>query len=150
MVPVVRLLIVRSWRSVATISDMRDEFLAFWANTICVIFHGGAKRSFLMYVCLWFFQLLSSSTVCRPAVSSCDVSESCTGSSALCPVDVYQRDGTPCTTTTGVSWVFVYELYTLSAPCSLRIGYNAWSDTMPGYNAWWDWGFNSFNFLHYE
>jgi hypothetical protein len=38
----------------------------------------------------------SATTVCRPAATGCDVSESCSGSNSACPTDVYQPDFTPC------------------------------------------------------
>ena len=34
--------------------------------------------------------------VCRPAANSCDVPESCTGSSPTCPENTFQPNGTPC------------------------------------------------------
>ena len=40
----------------------------------------------------------SSGTVCRAAANSCDVAESCTGSSASCPADQKQVNGTSCGT----------------------------------------------------
>ncbi|EQC27955.1 hypothetical protein SDRG_14232 [Saprolegnia diclina VS20] len=39
---------------------------------------------------------LPSSTVCRKAASTCDVSESCTGTSGACPADTYASATTPC------------------------------------------------------
>uniref|UniRef100_A0A098M141 Metalloproteinase (Type III) 8d n=1 Tax=Hypsiglena sp. JMG-2014 TaxID=1550645 RepID=A0A098M141_9SAUR len=35
-------------------------------------------------------------TKCRAAKDDCDLAESCTGRSALCPTDQFQRDGQPC------------------------------------------------------
>ncbi|OQR82396.1 hypothetical protein ACHHYP_16122, partial [Achlya hypogyna] len=39
---------------------------------------------------------LPSTTVCRAAKSDCDVAESCTGTSGLCPADVYASSTTTC------------------------------------------------------
>src|SRR5207249_2741076 len=39
-------------------------------------------------------------TVCRAAVSECDVAETCTGSSTSCPADVVMPAGTACTADT--------------------------------------------------
>lgn len=42
-------------------------------------------------------QLRPAGTICRPSVDSrCDIAEACTGSSADCPADTYQDDGTSC------------------------------------------------------
>lgn len=41
-------------------------------------------------------QFSPSGTTCRAAVSTCDVSETCTGSSANCPVDGFLAIGTSC------------------------------------------------------
>ena len=38
----------------------------------------------------------SSSTVCRAAGSECDLAETCSGSAADCPANVYKPDGTKC------------------------------------------------------
>jgi len=40
---------------------------------------------------------LPSTTICRAAADECDVAESCTGDSTLCPADGFQPDGTECT-----------------------------------------------------
>lgn len=37
-----------------------------------------------------------SSTVCRPAVSECDIPEYCTGQSFECPPDQYETNGSLC------------------------------------------------------
>lgn len=39
----------------------------------------------------------SSTDVCRVAAGECDVGEYCTGSSSICPVDVFEPDNAPCT-----------------------------------------------------
>jgi len=41
-------------------------------------------------------QFKSSSTVCRESNGVCDVAENCTGSSATCPANSYQQQGTDC------------------------------------------------------
>src|SRR5262249_49977238 len=38
----------------------------------------------------------ASSTVCRTAAGTCDVAESCTGTSAACPSDTVKSQGTSC------------------------------------------------------
>jgi cysteine-rich repeat protein len=38
-----------------------------------------------------------SGTPCRPAAGECDVTESCDGSSPVCPPDGFEPNGTPCT-----------------------------------------------------
>nr|QBF53418.1 metalloproteinase of class P-III MPIII-5 [Vipera ammodytes ammodytes] len=40
-------------------------------------------------------------TVCRPANGECDVSDVCTGQSAECPTDQFQRNGHPCQNNNG-------------------------------------------------
>nr|UMW88249.1 snake venom metalloproteinases P-III [Pseudocerastes urarachnoides] len=40
-------------------------------------------------------------TVCRAANGECDVSDLCTGQSAECPTDVFQRNGQPCKNNNG-------------------------------------------------
>jgi hypothetical protein len=35
-------------------------------------------------------------TACRPALGSCDLAEMCSGSSALCPADLFKPNGTTC------------------------------------------------------
>lgn len=40
--------------------------------------------------------MASSGTVCRPAVSECDIPEYCTGKSFNCPSDVYEPNGSSC------------------------------------------------------
>lgn len=41
-------------------------------------------------------QVESAATVCRPAVGPCDVAESCSGSSTICPADVRVASGEAC------------------------------------------------------
>ncbi|CAI5773611.1 and metalloproteinase domain-containing 9-like [Podarcis lilfordi] len=41
-------------------------------------------------------KLLEEGTVCREAVSECDLPEYCNGSSPVCPPDVHKQDGMPC------------------------------------------------------
>ncbi|HEY8208410.1 MAG TPA: pre-peptidase C-terminal domain-containing protein, partial [Myxococcaceae bacterium] len=41
-------------------------------------------------------QLAGASTVCRPSANTCDLAESCTGTSAICPADAREPDGTTC------------------------------------------------------
>ncbi|KAM3830897.1 zinc metalloproteinase-disintegrin-like protein H4 subunit A [Vipera latastei] len=41
-------------------------------------------------------RIRTAGTECRPARSECDVPEHCTGQSAECPTDVFQRNGQPC------------------------------------------------------
>src|SRR5581483_1756159 len=40
---------------------------------------------------------VASSTVCRAAADECDLAENCTGSTAACPADAKQSNGTSCT-----------------------------------------------------
>jgi hypothetical protein len=40
---------------------------------------------------------LTATTTCRAATGTCDVAESCTGSSGACPADGFQSNGTVCT-----------------------------------------------------
>lgn len=59
-----------------------------------------------LYLLLWkynlrmFFipphQIMSASHVCRPKNHDCDLPESCTGKSAMCPEDVFTVNGLPC------------------------------------------------------
>ena len=46
--------------------------------------------------CLSTCRFASLSTLCRPSVGDCDVSEVCSGSSADCPPDLYASDETVC------------------------------------------------------
>ena len=39
----------------------------------------------------------AASTVCRPALGSCDQAESCDGTATSCPADLFVADGSPCT-----------------------------------------------------
>ena len=41
-------------------------------------------------------QVKPAATVCRPAVSECDLAEYCNGVNNLCPVDVFLQEGTDC------------------------------------------------------
>src|SRR2546427_275759 len=41
-------------------------------------------------------QFEAAGTVCRPAAGQCDVAETCTGTSATCPPNGFQPDGTAC------------------------------------------------------
>ncbi|KAL4866113.1 Metallo-peptidase family M12-domain-containing protein [Aspergillus spectabilis] len=41
-------------------------------------------------------QFASSGTVCRDAVSECDIQETCSGNSGTCPDDEFERDGGSC------------------------------------------------------
>uniref|UniRef100_A0A6B2F1H4 Peptidase M12B domain-containing protein n=1 Tax=Bothriechis nigroviridis TaxID=88079 RepID=A0A6B2F1H4_BOTNI len=41
-------------------------------------------------------QFRAAGTECRAAMSECDIAESCTGQSAECPTDDFQRNGQPC------------------------------------------------------
>src|SRR5207237_987485 len=43
----------------------------------------------------------NSGAVCRPAAGSCDVDESCTGSSTVCPADAFQSSSTVCRASAG-------------------------------------------------
>ncbi|CAJ1335635.1 unnamed protein product, partial [Effrenium voratum] len=47
--------------------------------------------------------LKAAGTVCRAAVSGCDVAESCSGTSALCPPDEGKKWGTACTAADGAA-----------------------------------------------
>ncbi|CAG8512136.1 7004_t:CDS:10 [Ambispora gerdemannii] len=38
----------------------------------------------------------AAGTVCRPAISSCDLAEVCNGTSAMCPTDAHVSDGSSC------------------------------------------------------
>jgi hypothetical protein len=40
--------------------------------------------------------IAAENTVCRPAVSECDMTEYCTGQSSSCPADLYDKDGSSC------------------------------------------------------
>src|SRR5207253_535833 len=43
----------------------------------------------------------NSGAVCRPAAGFCDVDESCTGSSTVCPADVFKSSSTVCRASAG-------------------------------------------------
>nr|Q4VM07.1 RecName: Full=Zinc metalloproteinase-disintegrin-like VLAIP-B; AltName: Full=Snake venom metalloproteinase; Short=SVMP; Flags: Precursor [Macrovipera lebetina]AAX38182.1 VLAIP-B [Macrovipera lebetina] len=47
-------------------------------------------------VCCYQCKFRRAGTVCRPANGECDVSDLCTGQSAECPTDQFQRNGQPC------------------------------------------------------
>ena len=46
-------------------------------------------------------QLMTRESECRASIGECDIAESCTGSSADCPQDVYRMNGIPCASDTG-------------------------------------------------
>lgn len=61
----------------------------FTANSVCDPTHSTC--------CTSSCQLAPSTQVCRPALdSACDLQESCSGTSADCPVDHVKSNGTPC------------------------------------------------------
>jgi hypothetical protein len=58
----------------------------------------GANNGMPGYCCTGSCTFVSSSTECRAAAGECDAAETCTGSNALCPADVFQPLSTVCTT----------------------------------------------------
>lgn len=46
-------------------------------------------------------QFASSSTVCRPSSGICDIAETCTGNSGICPPNKFVADGTSCGNSSG-------------------------------------------------
>ncbi|HEY3357241.1 MAG TPA: kelch repeat-containing protein, partial [Polyangia bacterium] len=46
-------------------------------------------------------QLLAAGTACRAAVGTCDVAETCNGTSAVCPTDAFRAAGTVCRASVG-------------------------------------------------
>ncbi|CAG8564596.1 7452_t:CDS:10 [Diversispora eburnea] len=45
----------------------------------------------------------SANTTCRPAISECDIVESCDGKSGICPTDQYKDDGVSCGSGNGLA-----------------------------------------------
>lgn len=39
---------------------------------------------------------MKAATLCRDAITECDLPEYCDGASEFCPVDVFVQDGTEC------------------------------------------------------
>jgi len=56
----------------------------------------GAQCDDLNDSCCKGCRIMSSGTVCRPAISVCDTPEICTGTSPDCPADTTVEDGTEC------------------------------------------------------
>jgi hypothetical protein len=46
--------------------------------------------------------LVAAATECRPSAGDCDVAESCTGASAVCPVDAFQPSSVECRASTAL------------------------------------------------
>lgn len=61
-----------------------------------LLLSGGITDSDVNDSCCNECQYQSSTHQCRPASTSCDVPEYCTGSSGSCPPDVFTLDGTDC------------------------------------------------------
>src|SRR5438094_883473 len=57
----------------------------------------GASNGTAGSCCSASCRFVTSGTVCRAAANECDVTESCTGSSATCPADTVKAAGTACT-----------------------------------------------------
>jgi hypothetical protein len=57
---------------------------------------GGLSNGGLGSCCTSMCQLAASGSVCRPATGSCDIAETCSGSTGTCPTDAFQPAGTPC------------------------------------------------------
>uniref|UniRef100_A0A098M153 Metalloproteinase (Type III) 13a n=1 Tax=Hypsiglena sp. JMG-2014 TaxID=1550645 RepID=A0A098M153_9SAUR len=57
---------------------------------------------------------------CRAAKDDCDLAERCTGQSALCPTDQFQRDGEPCQNNTG--YCYNGKCPTLESQCIALFG----------------------------
>ncbi|KAG0206899.1 hypothetical protein BGX28_001768 [Mortierella sp. GBA30] len=64
-------------------------------GTTCT-FKGKAVCDDLNDDCCHNCQLAAKGTMCRSAISNCDVSETCSGTSAVCPADVHIPDLTNC------------------------------------------------------
>ncbi|KAF9309503.1 hypothetical protein BG003_009691 [Podila horticola] len=60
-------------------------------------FKAGAVCDDLNDSCCQNCQIRSAGTVCRQAISECDVQEVCSGTSATCPPDIRVPNNTPCT-----------------------------------------------------
>ncbi|KAI8977943.1 Metallo-peptidase family M12-domain-containing protein [Pilobolus umbonatus] len=55
-----------------------------------------AKCDDYSHQCCLNCDIAPADTICRPAVSECDINEYCTGESNQCPPDIYDKDGTSC------------------------------------------------------
>ncbi|KAI7885183.1 zincin [Lichtheimia hyalospora FSU 10163] len=56
----------------------------------------GAKCDDYSQQCCLNCTMATAETVCRPAVSECDIAEYCTGDSFSCPADQVEENGSPC------------------------------------------------------
>lgn len=64
-----------------------------------------------------------SGTICREKVNECDIPESCTGSSGICPQDIYIHNGYPCANKT--AYCYLGECLTHDKQCQDLWGRNA-------------------------
>lgn len=70
--------------------------------------------------------------ICREKVNQCDIPETCTGSSGVCPQDVYVHNGYPCANNT--AYCYLGECLTHDQQCQDLWGYDAVSAPYMCYN----------------
>ncbi|XP_063707352.1 disintegrin and metalloproteinase domain-containing protein 22 isoform X2 [Culicoides brevitarsis] len=73
-------------------------------------------------------QLKPAGVVCRKETNECDLPETCTGDSGICPPDVYKKNGNPCgsnVTGTQNGYCFNGVCPTLTQQCERIWGYGA-------------------------
>lgn len=73
-----------------------------------------------------------SGTTCREKVNECDIPEACTGSSGICPQDVYVHNGYPCANNT--AYCYLGECLTHDQQCQDLWGHDAVSGPDMCYN----------------
>ncbi|KAI5622121.1 disintegrin and metalloproteinase domain-containing protein 9 precursor [Silurus asotus] len=71
-------------------------------------------------VCCKHCRFLPGGTVCRSSTDECDLSEYCSGSSALCQVDVFKQNGHPCRE--GVAYCYNGQCQHYESQCQALFG----------------------------
>ena len=77
-------------------------------------------------------KFVKSGTVCREKVNECDIQETCSGSSGICPQDVYVHNGYPCANNT--AYCYSGECLTHDKQCQDLWGRDAVSGPDECYN----------------
>lgn len=60
-----------------------------------------SENDFFLTIFPYYFKLKNRGVVCRESNDECDLPEECTGETGQCPIDVYKKNGTPCSNNGG-------------------------------------------------